>query len=106
MTAGASGTSFTVSAADAAKYYDFTLPECQLCDSKMRVKVAAKTLLTINTTTGVITCDDWGVTPVAGDFIVFANYDSCTTEQKDWGFIADASDDLGAANDDAHLIVL
>ena len=106
VVSAADGENFTVSAADAAKYADYALPEIALYDYGMRNKVAAKTLLTVNTTSGACTCDDWGVTPVAGDFIVFADYDSCTTEQQDWNFIADASDDLGAGNDDAHLIVL
>lgn len=98
--------SFVVSVADAVKYSNLTSPEVQLCTLKMRQKVAAKTILTVNTTTGEITCDDMGVKVVPADIVLFADYDSCTTEQKDWGFIADASDNLGAANDDAHLIVL
>lgn len=102
----ADGENFVVSAADAVKYSNFTLPECQLATANMRQKVAAKTILTINTTTGAITCDDWGVTPVAGDIVLFADYDNATTEQKAWGYIADSSNKLGAANDDAHLIVL
>ncbi len=102
----ADGENFVVSAADAIKYSHFTLPECQLATANMRQKVAAKTILTIDTTTGAITCDDWGVTPVAGDIILFADYDDLTDEQKDWGVIADASNDLGAGDDDAHLIVL
>jgi len=105
ITAGASGTSWTVSTADAAKYVNLTTPEVQLLDSRMRVKVAAKTITAINTTTGVCTSDDWGVTPVAGDIVAFANYDSCTDEQKLFGFVADSSNNLGAADDDAHLLV-
>lgn len=104
VTAGTDGENFTVSVADAAKYADFTLPEFQLCNSRIRQLVAAKTLLTVNTTTGACTCDALGVTPAAGDFILFADYDSCTAEQKAYGFIADASNYLGAANDAAYRI--
>lgn len=98
------GENFVVSAADAAKYANLTSPEVQLCDSKMRQRKASVTLLTVNTTTGACTCDDMGVTPNAGDMVLFADYDDCTSEQKNWGFIADSSNDLGTANDDAHLI--
>ena len=105
ITAAVDGENFTVSAADAAKYGNYTTPEIQLLDSHGRVKVAAKTLLTVNTTTGACTCDDWGVTPVAGDIVVFANYDSCTTEQQLYSFTADAGNLLGAGNDAADLVV-
>jgi len=103
ITAASSGTSWTVSAADAAKFANLTTPEVQLLDYGMRQQVAAKTLLTVDTT-GVCTSDDWGVTPTVGDIVAFANYDSCTDEQKKFGFIADSSNKLGAADDDAHLI--
>jgi len=105
VVSAADGENFVVSAADAAKYANFTTPEVQLCDSKMRQKVAAKTLLSVNTTTGACTCDAWGVTPAAGDFVLFPDYDDATTEQKLYGYIADASDNLGTADDDAHLII-
>jgi len=96
---------FTVSVTDATKYANFTLPEVQLCDSGMRQRVAAKTLLTVNTTTGACTCDAWGVTPVAGDFVLFPDYDDATDEQKLYGYIADSDDNLGTDDDDAHLII-
>jgi len=99
------GENFVVSAADAAKYDNFTLPEFQLCDSGMRQKVAAKTLLSVNTTTGACTCDALGVTPAAGDFVLFPDYNNATTEQKLYGYIADSGDNLGTADDDAHLII-
>ena len=105
VTAGASGEAFTVSTADAAKYGDFTLPEVRVSDGGMRSQAASITLLTINTTTGAVTCDDIGSTPSAGWIISFADYDNCTDEQKLYGFLSDFWDNLGAANDDAHLIV-
>jgi hypothetical protein len=105
VTAGASGTEFTVSATDAAKYANFTLPEVRVSDAGMRSQAASITILTIDTTTGVIICDDIGSTPSAGWIITFADYDNCTDEQKLYGFFSDATDDLGAADDNAHLIV-
>ena len=98
------GENFVVLTSDATKYDSLTLPEVQLCDSKMRQRKANVTLLTVNTTTGACTCDDMGVTPDAGDIVLFADYDNCTSEQKNWNFIADSSDTLGTAGDDAHLI--
>jgi hypothetical protein len=74
-------------------------------DAHGRVKVAAKTLLTVNAGTGVCTCDNLGFTPAAGDIVSFANYDSVTAQQKLWDWLADSSNKLGAGNDDAHLIV-
>ncbi len=105
VTAAASGTQFTVSTVDATKFSKFTLPEIQLLNKNMRQKVNGKTLLTVNTSTGVCTCDDLGETPVVGDIISFSDYDQATTEQKRWGYIADSSNKLGAADDDAHLII-
>ncbi len=103
VTVGTSATQFTVSTADAAKFERFTTPEIQLCAHTMRQKVAAKTLLTVNTTTGVCTCDDLGETPVAGDIIAFADYGDATAEQKLWGYIADgisieSNNELGAGS--------
>lgn len=105
VTAGTNGENFTVSTADAAKYANYTTPEIQLLNSHGRVKVAARTLLTVDSGTGVCTCDDWGLTPVAGDIVMFADYDSCTVDQKQYSFHANASYKLGAANDDADLII-
>ena len=104
VTSASDGETFTVSTTDAAKFANLTLPEVQVCDARMRQRKANVTLLTVNTTTGVCTCDDMGFTAAGGHFIVFADYDYCTAEQKNWGFIADASNDLGTENDDAHLI--
>ena len=47
----------------------------------------------------------FGLYPDAGDIVLFADYDNCTSEQKNWGFIADSDDNLGTADDDAHLII-
>jgi len=82
VTAGASGTEFTVSATDAAKYANLTSPEVGVYDSHMREQAAPITILTVNTTTGVITCDDIGSTPVAGWIISFADYSDLTAEQQ------------------------
>lgn len=84
---GASSTSFTVSAADAAKFAGFSSPECAVHDAKMRLKAASVTLTAVNSTTGVITCDDIGSTPAAGWIVTFADYTSCTAEQRRWGFV-------------------
>lgn len=103
VTAGTSATEFSVSAADAAKYANFTNPEVIVYYDNM---IAASSAVTITDITGTtVTVDSLGFTPSAGMIVAFANYDSCTTEQKRYGFIADSSDNLGAANDDAHVIV-
>lgn len=101
---GASGTQFTVSTADAAKYANYTSPKVNIYDAGMRMQASNITLLTINTDTGVITCDDIGATPVAGWLITFSTYDNCTDEQKRYSFIADSGNKLGSSNDDANLI--
>ena len=105
ITSVASRTDFYVSTTDAAKYDIFTDPEVQVCDSKMRQKVASITLTSVNSTTGLIQCDDPGLDLVAGYIIVFADYDNATEEQQNYGYIADSSNYLGASNDAAHLIV-
>jgi len=74
-------------------------------DAGMRQKVASVTILSINSETGAVVIDSAGTDLSAGWIVAFADYDNCTDTQQDWGFIADSSDDLGAANDDAHLIV-
>jgi len=50
-------------------------------------KKATVTILTIDTETGDITSDDIGETPQAGWVVSFADYSSCTDEQKRWGFV-------------------
>lgn len=97
-------TNFFVSATDAAKYENFTNPEVQVCDAKMRQQVSSITLTSINSTTGLIQCDDPGSDLSAGWIVVFANYDNATSEQQNYGYIADSSNYLGASNDAAHLI--
>jgi hypothetical protein len=104
VTAGASGTEWTVSVADAAKYANFTNPEVRVSDAGMRSQ-AVVTITAINTVTGVCTSDNIGATPSAGWIVNFADYDSCTDEQKLYWFLSDGSDQLGAANDPAQLIV-
>ncbi|MCP4568374.1 MAG: hypothetical protein GY841_12425 [FCB group bacterium] len=90
---GTSATEFEVSAADAAKYENFTLPEVSLKNAMMLEKVAAVTITDITGTT--VTVDSLGSTPSTGDIITFADYGSATTEQKQWGYIAAASDKVG-----------
>jgi len=97
-------THFAVSAADAAKYAYFTNPEVQVCMAHMRQRVANITLTSVNASTGAIVCDDPGLDLQIGWIVLFADYDNCTSEQKNYGFIADTSNNLGAADDDAHLI--
>ena len=99
-----SSTEFTVSLADAAKFDIFTNPEILLNASNMVNRAGPFTLTGIDTDTGVIDSDDLGVTPDAGDIIVFADYDDCTATQQLYGFVANSSDELGAAPEDAHLI--
>ena len=101
----AGDTRIVVSAADAAKFANFTDPEVQFYDAGMRAQGSHVTIKTINTTTGVITCDNIELTPVAGWIVTFANYDDCTAEQQRYGFAADTNDYLGADDDAAHLVV-
>lgn len=103
VVSGASATEFTVSVADAAKWT--TGWEAKICDAGMREKASQITILTINTATGVITCDGIGATPQAGWVVCFEDYDNATTEQKRYGYIADSGDKLGTGDDDAHLVI-
>lgn len=105
ITSVVSRTDFYVSTTDAAKYENFTDPEVQVCDSKMRQKVSNITLTSVNSTTGLIQCDDPGLDLAAGYIVVFAEYDNATSEQQNYGYIADSNNYLGASNDAAHLIV-
>jgi hypothetical protein len=101
ITAASSATAFTVSTAHAALFEEGW--EATIVNDYL-VEQATVTILTINTGTGAITCDSIGSTPTVGWHVIFADYDSCTDEQKLYAFLADGSDNLGAANDDAHLI--
>jgi len=105
VTVGTSGTQFTVSAADAAKYANFTNPEVKMYDAGMRAQGSHVTLLTVNATTGVITCDDIGSTPAAGWKVTFADYDDGTDEQKNYGYISDSGGKLGTDDDAEHLVI-
>lgn len=87
---GTSGTEFSVSAADAAKFSVGW--EAAVWDQAMRPKTSPVTILTIDTDTGDITCDDIGETPSAGWVVTFADYDDCTTEQQRYGFIAETKE--------------
>jgi len=105
VTAGTSGTAFTVSVADAAKYANFDSPEVQMYDSGMRAQGSHVTLLTVNETTGAITCDDIGSTPAAGWVVCFADYDDATDEQTNYGYISDGSGYLGTDDDAEHIVI-
>uniref|UniRef100_A0A6M3IKE2 Uncharacterized protein n=1 Tax=viral metagenome TaxID=1070528 RepID=A0A6M3IKE2_9ZZZZ len=84
ITAGASATEFTVSTADAVKFVVGW--EIEVLDGRMRQKAANVTILTINTTTGVITTDSIGSTPSAGWKIQFAKRSLCTAQQQKYWF--------------------
>lgn len=85
---GASSTQFTVSVADAIKYSNFTAPEVKVMNANGIIKAASITILTVNTSTGVITCDSIGETPAAGWLIAFSSYDNCTIKQKLYWFLS------------------
>jgi hypothetical protein len=104
VTSGVGGTSFNVSTADAAKYANLASPVVKILDSRMRTRVSNITISNVNTSTGLITTSAMGLTPDAGDFVVYDDYDNATAEQRLWGYISDNSGDLGTANDDEHLI--
>jgi len=80
VTVGTSATQFTVSVADAAKYTAGW--EADIFDAGMRSQATNITILTIDTATGVITCDDIGATPSAGWKIQFATYLNLTAAQQ------------------------
>jgi hypothetical protein len=97
---GVSATQFTVSAADAAK---FSIgDELAMHYANMTVQSASITITNISGTT--ITVDSMGATPAAGWIAQYSAYDNCTADQKLYWFLSDGSDQLGAANDTAHLI--
>ena len=100
-------TYFDVSVVDATKYVNFTNPVVQICDAGMRQQWSNVIITDVNTTTGRITTDTtFGAETIALNWIVtFADYDDATTEQQLYGYIADSGDNLGAADDDAHLII-
>lgn len=80
VTVGTSGTQFTVSGADAAKWTAGW--EAGIYDAAGRSIAASITILTIDTATGVVTCDDIGSTPAAGWLVQFAAYDNLTAAQQ------------------------
>jgi hypothetical protein len=80
VTAGTSGTEFEVSVADAAKWSEGW--EADIYDAGGRLKASAITILTIDTATGAITCDDIGATPAAGWLVQFAAYANLTADQQ------------------------
>lgn len=90
-------TNFYVSTTDAAKYASFTSPEVQVCDSGMRQKVSNITITSVNSTTGLIQCDDPGRDLAAGYKVLFSDYRFATAEQQNYGYIADDNDVLGLA---------
>ena len=100
VTSGTSATEFEVSSADAAKFS--AGEEIAMHYANMVVQSAAVTIISISGTT--VTCDSLGATPAAGWVAQYAAYDSCTADQKLYWFLSDGSDQLGAANDAAHLI--
>jgi hypothetical protein len=102
ITAASSGTAFTVSVADAARWS--VLWGAVVVNENLVPQCNAIIIQSINTDTGAITCDDIGVTPSVGWFVMFADYNYCTAEQKLYAFLSDGSDYLGSANDAAHLI--
>jgi len=100
VTAGIGNTSFSVSSADAAK---FSIgDELAMHYANMVVQSASITITNISGTT--ITVDTMGATPSAGWVGQYAVYDSCTADQKRYWYASDGADQLGAANDPAHLI--
>ncbi|HUV59423.1 MAG TPA: hypothetical protein VMW09_04850 [Desulfatiglandales bacterium] len=98
---GASTTIFTLETDEGAKF-----EEGWVIDIFFKNMVAVATNLTITDITGdqITVGSSIGATPAAGWKISFSTYDNCTTEQKDFAFIADGSNNLGAADDDPYYI--
>jgi hypothetical protein len=80
VSAGTSGTQFSVSLADAAKWVEGW--EANFYDKAGRLQAENITILTINKTTGAVTCDNIGATPGVGWLVQFAGYDNLTDAQK------------------------
>lgn len=100
VVSGTSATEFEVSSADAAKFS--VGDEIAMHYPNMLVQHASLTITNISGTT--ITTDNMGATPSAGWIAQYAVYDNCTSDQKLYWYASDGSDELGAANDPAHLI--
>jgi len=98
---GTSNTVFTLETDQGAKF-----EEGWVIDIFYKNMVAVATNLEITDITGdqITVGSSIGATPAAGWKITFSTYDNCTTEQKDFAFIADGSDKLGAADDDPYYI--
>ena len=102
IVSASSGTDFVVSVSDALLFEEGW--EAMVVDQYMNIKAASITILTIDTGTGAITCDDIGLTPSSGWHVQFAAYDDVTASQQNYAFMADSNDFLGASNDAAHLL--
>ena len=98
---GASNTVFTLETDQGAKF-----EEGWVIDIFYKNMVAVATNLTITDITGdqITVGSSIGATPAAGWKITFSSYDNCTTEQRDFAFIADGSDKLGTADDDPYYV--
>lgn len=98
---GASATIFTLETDEGAKFEEGWAIDIFY---KNMVSVATNLIITDITGDQITVGSSIGATPAAGWKITFSTYDNCTTEQKDFAFIADNSDKLGIADDDPYYI--
>ena len=100
-----SETIFYVSLEDAAKYIGYSSPVIQLYSANMEKQGNVVTItVNLNPNKGEIYCDDLGLIPQEGWIVVFAEYDDVTDEQKHFGYVADANNELGTDKDPAHIV--
>jgi len=100
--AGINNTTFTVTdAAEAAKF-----EVGWHIDIFYRNMLAVGTNRTITDITGnqITVAPALGAAPAAGWKITFSTYDNCTDDQKNFGFIGNALNQVGAAGDDGYYI--
>lgn len=80
VTTASDSTSFTVASTDAEKYEEGWAVD--VFDSGMRAQATSISLVSIDTTSGLITCDDIGATPAAGWKVQFASASSSLTNSQ------------------------
>ncbi|MBU0846859.1 hypothetical protein KKH23_06670, partial [Patescibacteria group bacterium] len=99
--AGASTTVFTLTAGEGAKF-----EVGWHIDVFYRNMVAVGTDRMITDITGdqITIAPALGSTPAAGWIITFSTYDNCTNDQKNYGFIGNALNEVGAASEDGYYI--
>lgn len=101
VVSGASQTVFTLDTDQGAKFEVGWVVSMFRCNM---VVVTANLTITDITGDQITVGSNIASTPVAGWIMIFADYDYVTDDQKNYAFIANSSDKVGAEQDDAYLI--